>query len=561
MASVEEGLASCFGDSFCGADMFGPLKKARRQNIRDPRLPAKQNSGDALNVPRRREMAAEGLDALINSEYIGPGINELNNATVGTGRRLRPLFNKKQLGWTDEQYTRVLEDVKCLWREDMESKRKWIDQEGDKTLAEMQRQVLEQTIVAGETYTLAFWFNSDNRPFRTSLAIIDNDRIRTPSEISQDDRDRTIAGHLKGPSGRTSGYYVHDYHRNDPRGCDAVEPKAPIRRYNEFGREQVIHTYRQKLPGMTRGLSDLTAAFGKLKCFEQYNKAKLEAAIMQTALAFVVKSNDKNVLGQLGGGSMVDESNLKKIYQATLENSLKMAHESQEAMNDANFNMDGVKAFRLLENEEAEILTANSAATNDKQFTEGCLSAVGRNVGGLSRATLTQDFDTSYSAARATLISFYRQAENLGYFIVDDWLQSVYALWLEDVIESGRLRIPKYPEAFNAWMHFVTNREWYCNAQFRGPARDEIDQAKSMTFWRERKNLGVFTFSEFYDSRGLEWQDEMKQQFEEMKFLDKLIGECPLDHIDPIAFIQGKLEAVTVEAPNNATQPELDTNE
>ena len=546
----EVSMQDCFDDPCAATDsLFTKIKsKFGRVNIRQPDEPAKQNSGEALNLPRRRALAAEGVDAQINAPLVGSGLNELANATVGTGRRLKPLPNAKRLGWTDEQYTEFVEDTKCLWIEDMYSKRKWIDQEGDQTLAEMQRSVLVNTIAAGEQYTLGFWFENEVRPFRTALNLIDNDRIRTPDNIlqsqGQEQRQEVIGGHRKGPSGRTRSYFVHDYHRNDPRNTKPEESFREVRRYNEFGREQVIHTYIKKLPGMTRGLSELTSSFGKLKCFEKYEKVRMEAAIMQTAMAFVIKSNDKNVLGQIGGGMAMDDSMMKKAYAFAMKKAL----DSQTYYNQNSLTVDGVKGIRLLPDEEAEILTANQAGINDKQFVDECLSTIGRSLG-LSKATITQDFEASYSAARATLISFYRQAENMGHYIVDDWLQSVYAMWLEDNIQSGRIQVPNYPDSGDAWMHFVLNREWYCGAEFMGPARDEIDQAKAMTYWKSRKDLGAFNLQEFYDSRGKDWQNEVKQQFEEMKFLDKLITECPLTHIDPLSFIHGKIEAPVEDAP------------
>lgn len=529
--------------------MFGQIK-GLRYNARAKDRPAPQNSSDALNIPRRRSLAAEGKDALMNAPLIAPGINELVNATVGTGRRLKPLFNAVRLGLNPDQTTQLKDDIKMLWREHTMSKRKWIDQEGDQTLAEMQRMVLTQTIAVGECYTLAYWFNEDVRPFRTALAIIDEDRVRDPQNLSEADKKEFIAGHRKGDSGRTRSYAIHPYHRNDPRNTKPEE-HAEVRRYNEFGREQVIHTYIKKSPGLTRGLSDLSTAFSKLKCFEKYEKVRLESAIMQTAMALVVKSDDKNLLSQItGSGGVINDDMLKKVYAL----SLKKAVDSQQHLNGADFSMDGAKAIRLMGDETAELLTGSESGVNDKQFVDQCLSSIARSTGGLSRATLTQDFEASYSAARASLISFYRQAENLGCFIVDDWLRSVYTIWLEDVILSGQIQIPNYPSPIEAWAHFVANRELYCGAEFCGPARDEIDQAKQMTYWRERRNLGAFTYQGFYDSRGTDWQEEIRQQFEEMKFIDGLIAECDLEHLDPIAFIQGKLDAVVVDPANDAEQ-------
>ena len=554
----EVSLNDCFNDPCGAADkMFGQIKGiGGRVNHRQLDRPAKQNSGEALNLPRRRALAAEGIDAQINAPLVGSGLNELANATVGTGRRLKPLPNSKRLGWTDEQYTEFVEDVKCLWTEDMTSKRKWIDQEGDQTLAEMQRSVLVNTIAAGEQYTLGFWFDNDLRPFRTALNLIDSDRIRTPDDLDIEQRKEVIGGHRKGPSGRTRSYFVHNYHRNDPRNVGEDQGYTEVRRYNEFGREQVIHTYIKKLPGMTRGLSELTSSFGKLKCFEKYEKVRMEAAIMQTAMAFVIKSNDKNVLGQIGGGGMpMDDGMMKKAYAFAMKKAL----DSQTYYNENQLTVDGVKGIRLLPDEEADILTANQAGINDKQFVDECLSTIGRSLG-LSKATITQDFEASFSAARATLISFYRQAENMGHYIVDDWLQSVYAMWLEDNIQNGRIAIPNFPNPLDAWAHFVLNREWYCGAGFSGPAREEIDSAKTAMAAKIEQEIGTFCYQDFFDRyKGQDYKDAFWQQFEELKDFNKNLIRCnyePLSKAEALAWLRPKF-SLLANAQEQAEATEL----
>lgn len=267
MGIVDESntLEECFTDP-CGSYEKNKQKtnNAGRVNLRQKCQPAPQNSADALCIPTRRALAAEGKDAALNSPLIVGQYNELGNATVGKGRRLKPEFSQEKLGWNDQQFTDTVNAVKDLWREDMYSKRKWIDQEGDQTLPAMQKMILTQCGACGEAYTLAYWFDNPIRPFRTALGIIDDDRVRTPDDLSEERRKTVVAGHNQGPSGRTNSYFIHDYHRNDPRNCEPERNRyTEVRRYNEFGREQVIHTRIKKSPGLTRGLSDLASCFFK----------------------------------------------------------------------------------------------------------------------------------------------------------------------------------------------------------------------------------------------------------------------------------------------------------
>ena len=556
-------VGDCYSDPCAAADkLFGHIKgPGGKINLRAAKKAAKQQSGEALYIPHRRRMAAEGKDALINSPLIGPGINEISNATVGTGRRINIVIDSEELGYTPSQELALADQIKSRWIGDTTSKRKWIDQEGDQTLAEMQRTILEQSIAIGESYTLAFRFTGEQRPFPTALAIIDDDRVRTPSkQLPKEEAERVVAGHFHGDSGHTSMYYVHDWHRNDPRnfGSGNDDNFQRVRRYDDFGRQQVIHTYIKKLPGMSRGLSSLVSAFSKLKCFEQYEKARLESAIMQTAMAFIIKSNDKNVLSSIGGGMPISEDMLKKVHALSMK---KMA-EAQQYYNQNTLNIDGVKGIRLLPDEEAQLLTGSESTTNDKQFVDQCLTAVGRATGGLSRTIITQDFESSYSASRAVLLSFYRQCEMWAHYIIDDWLGSVYAIWLEDSILAGNIQLPGYEDdPAEGWAFFILNKDAFCRSDFRGPGRDEIDQAKAMTYWLNRKKIGAFNYAEFYDSKGKDWKEEIRQQIKELKFIDEqleLLGE--LKHIpNPLAYIM--TDIATLGAATTSTEPEEEEEE
>ena len=536
-------LEQCFTDSCGAAQRFeNELSKCGRQKLRQISAKPKQNSAEAIYIPKRRCLSAEGKQAAMESPLIVGGLNELANAVVGKGRRLKPEFNQTKLGWTDEEYTEVVDATKSLWRQDMYSKRRWIDQEGDQTLPAMQKMVLKNTIACGETYTAAFWFNDSVRPFRTSLSIMDDDRIRTPTDLPESRKETTIAGHALGPTGRTFSYFVHDYHRNDPRNCDSPERYTEVRRLNDFGREQIIHTRIKKQPGLTRGISDLASAFGNLKCFEQYKKARLEKVLMELSIALVIKSNDKNALGQIFNNGPVSDEQLQALYAL----SMKKAVQSQRIANETKLNIDGTKAIRLLENEELEVVTASTSSNNDKQFVDDCLNDIARSTG-MSKSTLTQDFDASFSSARASLISFYREVDNLGCYIVDDWTQSVYTVWLEDVIQSGRLVIPGYPNPMEAWMHFVMERESYCNASFCGPARMEIDATKAAQAAKVEQEIGGFSYQEYYDThKGVDYKDAFKQKFEELKEWNKLLVDCGYEALT-------KYEALVFLRPNFST--------
>ena len=517
------------GNPFGCCDQSSPLPGFKSGiDLRKPDKPARQNSCDALNIPRRPQLAAEALEAYTDSPLIGPALDELANATIGQGMRLKPMVDWESVGGdvSEDEKTKFEDDQKRLYKMASTSKRNWIDQCGQQNLNQMSHTMLKNVIVQGEVYTGVYQFTDDRRPFRTSVAVWEPARIRTPDDLPESERENVLAGHVVGPTNRTSAYYVHDYHRNDPRIKADKKQYQRVRRYNEFGREQVIHTYSKLMPGQTRGLTALTACLSELKCFEKYSQVRMEAAIIQTAMAFVIRSSDKNVLNDtFASSSGIENNKYDPSKDPQWQKTVAQSAMSQEYLNAAGIKLDGAKALRLVGDEKAEILTGSEASVNDEQFVKERFMSIARCLGH-SRATLTQDFEASYSAARAAMLSFYRQCEHLG-GIVSDWLERIFCVLMEDWILSGQLKVPNYPDPTDAWMHFVLNRDAYSSATFRGPKRDEIDTAKTAQGAKIEQDIGAFCFEEYFDKhKGQDWKDAFKQQFAELKEFNRLFMEA-----------------------------------
>ena len=89
--------------------------------------------------------------------------------------------------------------------------------------------------------------------------------------------------------------------------------------------------------------------------------------------------------------------------------------------------------------------------------------------------------------------------------------QAVYDAWLEEEIETGRIRFPGGFENFRA------NRAAACRAEWRGPAKPQADDLKTAKAHQIYKQMGVMTDEQICMDLGNDWEDTYEQLDREAK--------------------------------------------
>jgi capsid protein len=127
---------------------------------------------------------------------------------------------------------------------------------------------------------------------------------------------------------------------------------------------------------------------------------------------------------------------------------------------------------------------------------------------------LLKDFSqVNYSSARAALLeawrSFNRQRDWLGTMFLDPW----YALWLEEVINDGRVAAP---------VNYYANRAAYNRCRWIGPARGWVDPVKEIDAVGQRLALRLSTLEDECAEQGRDWREVAQQQALEKAYYDEL---------------------------------------
>jgi capsid protein len=119
----------------------------------------------------------------------------------------------------------------------------------------------------------------------------------------------------------------------------------------------------------------------------------------------------------------------------------------------------------------------------------------------------------NYSSARAALLEVARGYAGRKSKFSAQFMTPIYAAWLEEAIDMGRVRLPAGAPPFWA------ARAAYINADWIGPARGWVDPQKEAEAAGMRLSLGLSTLEREAADQGHDWMDLVNQRARERKAL------------------------------------------
>lgn len=422
--------------------------------VRSWRLTYGDGDGDLrqLDTLRRASYAL----AKENPIAVG-GIQTHVSETIGTGLELQCRLDRTCL----RDCVGLEDDDADAWEEKTESRfRMWAeshrdcDVEGQLNLYELQALMMRTELLAGDGLAVIPRIERKHSPFTTRVQTIDPSRLSNKNRAMDTTR---LAGGVRRDG---SGYVVaYDIMRSHPHTRKAGAERwtwDTVRAVGlQTGRPNVVHLFDKQMSGGSRGRPILAPMITTIHQIGKYTDAEVMAAVANAFFALFTETSEASAGGALNHGELDDTAG---------------------GLVDPDAGEVAIKPGTMVDLPAGRKLSSTTPGRPNDKF-DGFVDAMLKQVGmalNIPVEVLTKHFQSSYSAARAALLQYWKTVLTQRRHLSLGFCQPVYVAWLMEEVASGRIEAPGFftdPFVQRAW----TQSAWV------GPPRGMIRPDQEVT--------------------------------------------------------------------------------
>lgn len=330
----------------------------------------------------------------------------------------------------------------------------------------------------------------------TFMALIDPDRIGTPPAKSDPAEKTVFEGRHLDEHGAMIGYWAQRGHPADG-GMDAVEFDY-IPRETEWGRPFGFHWFMKARPGSQHGITPLITAVRPSTMLDQFDDARLGAAILQEMFAFYVKSAAdpdvvaKSLAPDSGGISPFDRK--LDFYKQT------------------KIRIGQNRAAVIPPGDDLEFLTSDRTAGTSDAFVNQFLRKLAMSLD-LPFEQFANDYSqANYSSIRAALLDAWRGVVTQRHLFGQNLPALAFDCVIEEALFKGWLTLPPGAPPFRDF------RDAYTACTVIGPGMGWVDpkrEAEALEIQRRNKFTSHHRVAAENGDDYLEIFDEIETEEEE----------------------------------------------
>lgn len=385
---------------------------------------------------------------------------------IGCGLILKSAVDQDVLGLTPEEAKAWQDNTEkefALWAEDKHH----CDAIGMNDYYKIQQLVFYSTVLNGDCFTFLQHDESNvskMRPYSLKLNVVEADRIQTPTDssgsgvttvtdgINRDNNNDIYDGIEVDKNGKVVAYHVRNTYRNE------WSKKSPSwERVEVLGKKTGLPNVIQTMvdverPGQLRGASYLAPVIEMLLQIRRYTDAELMAAVVESLFTAFIKTEART-----------DEMPFNTVDQG--EAPIDLSDDEYE-MGPGNINI-------LKPGEDVTFADPKRPAGGFQSFIEAVAMQIGATLE-VSNEILLKKFNSSYSAARAALLEFWKVVKMRREWFVSDFCRPTYEVFVFEAVARGRIKAPGFfddPIKRQAWL----------GAEFIGPPPGTLDPVKEIT--------------------------------------------------------------------------------
>jgi lambda family phage portal protein len=508
-------------------------------------MPALGSAQTDLPEHERTLMAARSYDAYRGHMIARAAITRNRSNIVGTGLVVHPTIDAGALGITDDQAETINDEISREWPVFAENP---VECDWDATLDiyGLQALALISSMLAGDCFANT---PADLRPggaYDLKVQLVDGARVSNPSGMGTN-TDTLIDGIKLSGMGVPLGAYIRSRHP-----ADLYTGGAAVRwEFREFfgaetGRRRLLQIWNEKdRIGAVRGAPYLAPILEPLQQLEQYGRAELTAAVV-SALFTVFIENPVPVAEDPQGNPLPWISG----QTAKSGTGVDPARPDPRTADQSVAQSIAMGAGAVVDLEPgAKATTANPMRPN-ANF-ESFYTAVLKQIGASLEIPLDElllKYDASYSAARAAMLQAWRFYNMRRWWLVQQFCQPIYELWMDEAVARGRLpSIVGYADP--------KRRKAFTRAMWVGPARGSMDEGAEADAAKKRIDSGLSNETiETAALMGEEWRTVVRGRKRELDYRRK--NNVELAPQPGQAAVQGKPAPTPPGGPRRLVPPQ-----
>jgi len=432
-------------------------------------------------------LRSRSRDLYMSGGLAAGAIKTVNVNVVGPGLRLNAQIDGEYLGMSNEacrEWERRTEQEFALWAENCNC-----DASRTCDFYGLQRLVFMSFLMNGDAFALLPVIPGRGSPYSLRVRLLEGDRVCDPNNkpFGRDIREGVEVDKFGAPV----AYWICQAH---PGGTSFVPDVAKRRntwvRCPAFGarsgRRNVLHLMDPERIEQRRGVPFLAPVIEDIKQLGNYNKAELMAAVVGGLLTtFITTDMPRDETGNPMVPFGDEPSGTRDDPQAI-----------------------GLGSGTVVQLDAGEKIETVDPKRPNSAF-EGFVTAVSRQIGaalGLPYEVLVKQFNSSYSASRASLLEAWKFFRTWRSWFVGIFCRPIYEAWLEEAVALGRIGSPGF---FDDPMI----RQAYCGAKWNGPSQGQVNPIQEVQAAKIRVEEGFSTRSqECAELTGGDWERNHHQR-------------------------------------------------
>ena len=383
---------------------------------------------------------------------------------VGKGLRLKSSINREVLGMSKEaadDWQKRTELEFSLWA----GRKNACDATGMNDFYELQQLCLMSWLLSGDVFALIKRYKTTKMlPYGLRIHLVEADRVRTPMDASISFLASSTTGKAKsgnpiydgvevGSDGMVKAYHVANTYPYELSESLKTE-FARVEAYGEkTGLPNILHIMESERPDQYRGVPYLAQIIEPLLQMRRYTDAEITAAVVQSFFAAFIttKSQDPD---------MIPMNEPRPADQ-------------WEASDDPNDLELGAGTVGYLdEGEDIKLLASSHPNNNFDAFMHNMCEQVGSALE-IPADLLMKSFNASYSASRAALLEAWKAFKMRRTWMINDFCQPIYEIWLTEAVARGRISAPGF--FTDPLIH-----QAYLQSEWIGPSQGQLDPTKEL---------------------------------------------------------------------------------